>query len=1556
MNEPAVALGVTATATNATCRGGIGGFTLNATGGVPGYTYAYSTSSTISAALVTVTGANFTGIAPGAYYGFVKDLNGCVRSTGTTPFTIEQPAAISIVTASVTSQTGGNPTYQLRCVGDNTPITATIAETLLVGSTYTNPNVTVQLRRKTSPTTYVNIGSPQVVNNAGGFFSYASTPLPAGTYQLQVYYNLSSCSSDVQISGDLVIAEPPSALTFVSPTAIANVTCNGGANGSFIIRAQGGVPSAGSYTLQQVAGPVIGTLPLLAQGIDQTITGLRAGSYQFRIVDALACSTAVFPVNINEPQALTVGVQAYQPLLCAGANNAQLTLQATGGTGSANYQLTTINTAPVAGSWTGPTFTSLGPGTYYGWARDANGCVSSSVVQVVSPVAPLAINNLTTTLVDCQGGSNGTLSFSIGGGAAGNLPYAYTVTRTSPTTGVVQTGTAATAATVVAVTGLTKGTYRITANDNNGCTLPSPVDVLIDEKPPLAVVPSQTNVSCFGGSNGSAGVAITGGTAPYTVQWFNALSVQVGGTDFTPGSSTRNGLVAGTYTVRIRDANNCTNNIAQPWLEQTITITEPPLLVLNAATPTLNCNGDVGGITLSGQGGAGGYRYTEGTDAITPPLDANFSTTNTNYAKGAGTYYFWVKDGNGCVAVRTVTLTQPAALAATLQSKQDVLCNGSATGTANITVTGGTAPYSYSVDGNTWQTFTAPLNLTGLAAGSYIVRVRDVNNCTAANANFSITQPPAITLTLNGVPTASQCAVPTGSAAVTATGGVGALTTRWYLFNSPADSVLAATGTSISNASAGTYTVYTTDANNCVRKLLVAIPSVNGPTVSLASTQAPKCSDSADGAVTFNVSGGTSPYTFSWNDGATALNRSDLLGGVQYSLTVRDASGCNSSTIVTLVAPTPIALASLTQTNPSCNGGNDGQIAVTATGGTAPYTYTWTKPDNSTATGATLTALAAGDYTLAVRDGNNCVFMRVVTLVNPPALGVQVLVQRDPACAGVSNGELTVQGQGGTAPYTYNWTTPTGPATGSSLTALGAGAYALTMSDANGCSTVRNFTLTNPQTLVLSGTASNPLCNGTATGRLQLSTTGGTLPYRYTWSGPVDPGNTATGNNLPAGTYTIAVADANGCSVTRNFTLTDPPVLALSLAQRRNLTCNGSTDGTLAFTATGGTAPYAYAWTGPRNPGNVASSSSLVAGTYTLRVTDANGCVVTLGATLTQPAALTVSTKSNISPTCFGGSDGRLAIAIAGGTAPYTVRWNDNATDSTRTGLRAGSFAATVTDAAGCSANFNTTLVSPPQIPLNLAPRNRALCPGQLLAVNATVPGGGTYIYAWVGPGFISTSPSVLINAAGTYVLTVTNAQGCTRSDTLVVGISNTLLRAVYLAATTITQGDTLVAIELSTPVPERVEWRYPARVIRRQEGAYDKFFFPDTGTFALTMRAFLAGCVDSMTKRIRVNPRGGSVVNPGGQVAQSSVRIVEHRTMPNPTDGRFTVYIRLSDAATAYVQVVGVGSISPVFTWRLPASTEHTLPIQLPPLPPGIYVVYINTDGDRSSTKILLY
>jgi hypothetical protein len=547
----------------------------------------------------------------------------------------------------------------------------------------------------------------------------------------------------------------------------------------------------------------------------------------------------------------------------------------------------------------------------------------------------------------------------------------------------------------------------------------------------------------------------------------------------------------------------------------------------------------------------------------------------------------------------------------------------------------------------------------------------------------------------------------------------------------------------------GSYNIGTNQNNVAGFKtgngLVVITPLVVAPTATIAQNATIQCFGQSTASLTASVTGGTSPYTYSWApSGGNAATASGLAAGT-YTVTVTDANSATTTQTFNITQPTAI-VAMASSTNIACNGGNTGTATAAVTGGTPSYNYLWSNGGTS----ATINNLTAGVYTYTVTDTQGCTSSQSVTVTQPTALAVTTM-QTNVTCNGGNNGDAMVMVSGGTPNYQYSWM----PSGGNAATAsnLSVGTYTCTITDANGCTATQTVSITEPLPLVASATSTAILCSGDSS-TITVSASGGTGPYAGTGVFVV-----------AAGVHIYNISDANGCNTTLFDTITSPDPISVNVVTT-DVSCNGGTDGAINLTVGGGTPGYTFVWS---NSATTEDLTNLPAGSYTGMVTDANGCMDSGTVVINQPLAL-VATTTTTNPTTCGGTDGAINASITGGTPAYSYAWSNNATTEDLTGLAAGVYTCTVTDSMGCVSMFAATLGEPNPPAVTFFFQQNTICESDASLALSGSPAGGTFS----GPGVTGNTfdPSSL-NGAQTVVYTFTDPNTlCTASTQATISVS----------------------------------------------------------------------------------------------------------------------------------------------------------------------------------------
>ncbi len=802
-------------------------------------------------------------------------------------------------------------------------------------------------------------------------------------------------------------------------------------------------------------------------------------------------------------------------------------------------------------------------------------------------------------------------------------------------------------------------------------------------------------------------------------------------------------------------------------------------------------------------------------------------------------------------------------LASTISASSNASCNGLSDGSATVSPTGGTTPYTYLWnDANN----TTTASVSGLAAGSYTVTVTDNNGCTTTNS-VTITQPTVLVASVASSTNVSCNGLSDGSASTSGSGGT---TPYTYLWNDANNTTTATVG----GLPAGSYTVTITDNNGCSSTASVSITEPAALTSTISASSNASCNGLSDGAATVSPAGGTTPYTYLWNDAnnTSAASVSGLSAG-SYTVTITDNNGCTTSNSISITQPAVLVASVASSTNVSCNGLSDGAATTSASGGTTPYTYLWNDANNTTT--ATVSGLPAGSYAVTITDNNGCSSTALVSITEPTALTSTITASSNATCNGLSNGSATVSPAGGTTPYTYLWN-DINTTTTAAVNGLAAGNYTVTVTDNNGCTTTNSVTITQPAVLVASvATSTNVSCHGLSDGSATTSASGGTVPYTYLWNNASNT-TTASVSGLPVGTYTVTITDQNGCSSTTSVNITQPNVLTLSL-QKTNISCFGRTDGQISSSSNGGTTPYTYNWSNNRNTGNI---SGLSAGSYTVTLTDSKGCSNTATSSIVEPPKLeaTITADDTI---CINASKTLVANGL-GGTGNYTYTWSNNlGNNQTVTVLPASNtvYKVSVTDQNNCPEVVKSTSVKVRDISKDSIrlTNNGPICDGEAATLTPYFKGAiGPFTYSW-SDASLSGYQNQVINPANstTYIFSVADA--CNNSISASSRVEVDTRPTLNYGDTTVRGCDPLtVRLSNNTPSNYTYNWQFGDGSTSKQ--ANPIYTYKTPGTYLIKYNVISnKGCesVYGGTFRVKVDPTPVSEINASARVVNIETPVI---------------------------------------------------------------------------------
>ncbi|QFZ55715.1 T9SS type B sorting domain-containing protein [Oceanihabitans sp. IOP_32] len=1406
--EPTAALALSASATNVHCNDFESDITVTATDGTPNYTYAavvsgagpplaanYSANNPI--AVNTNLGADLV------WDVYVRDANGCIALT---TVTIAEDALPTVTVPSVPSNqctvasgftftatgtgvapleysiNGGasyqsSPTFTVNAPGtytvtirDGNGCTATSATDVEVFAPLTaSALLTQDLTCFPTPDASIDItvsggNAPYSyeVSSDGGvtYTSITGSPFTttiAGTYQFLIT-DANSCT----IVTDPIVVNTPVNPSITAVAVSQAINCNAEETGALDITidtTQGEAPFVINVN-NDTTGTNYGT---------QT-TGLAAGDYTITVTDAKGCIDTT-TITITEPDPINFNLTNVE-ITCnnpGGSDLGSITVEnVTGGTGPFTYYISNNfgdviagnpHNAPTGGDHT---FTIIDYGIYTVNVVDANGCSLSQQITMASPPSDLDIV-VTPTVVDCASGGTVTVeAISLLG--SGNYAFGILEFNSAPYT-TTWFGPDTPGGNIYTFTNLTPGVvYTFVVHDiTTDCYFVKSADVAIPPASPLTSSVTANNVECQGENNGSVTFTIDNfdsTTTSVDYQIFRAFSNQpVGaigttpvtfGTPVTITTPSPGTLAPGQYYVQFTETGTgIYNGCESASVIFEITESARPLNLTASVVSNENCSA-LGVISAVASDGTGPYQYQilPDTDPAPTATSGGWGTSNT-FNRSAGNYIVYALDAYACVAPSAaVTLTRDA------DPTIDPVPQQCFTGAPiNITLTGTTfspTGVTYSIGG----AYQASPNFTITAAGTYSVSIRDANGCTAT-VPF-VVEPP---LLLDAVLDADlTCGAP-ATITLNPSGGTGTYTIYEESSDGGANYALLA-GPTFNTTTAGTYIFRVTDSQGCqaVSNEIVVTPNTS-PTLTHVQTNV-SCNGGSDGSITLTPANGIAPYEFSIDGGATyqSSNVFSGLGAGTYNFIVRDAKNCTGTLAVTITEPPVLGGTGVLTQGLTCGAGNATQpalITITATGGTAPYTFSFDGV-NYTSTNTYATTVA-GTVTAYVRDANGCDIAAPIT-VNVPALSVPTdltFAATAVTCINTSS-DVTVTTTGGVGPLVYDIIAPataTGNTTGATtgvFTGLAPDTYVFRVTDDNGCTYEESHTVAPVTNITVSGTVvADVSCSGGNDGAVDFTVGqfAGTYSYVINSGTPVI-GQTNTSINitgLSVGPQTIVVTDdVTGCTDTFTVDVREPAAVALTLVDNINANCNFGAQVTVQ--GSGGTAPYQYAFVldgsaptaADYSSNNTAVLDPATSADWDVWVLDSNGCNDMIDLVIATDSLPTFTVTG--SPCISATNDFSFAVNVTSGVGPYEFSIGNGFQPSPNfTVNAAGTYTVTVRDVNGCTAAATYTIDEP--IDLTLDPIDPS-CSDDDGVITVTGFGGtGNYAY--------SISPNVGITLTG---------------------------------------------------------------------------------------------------------------------------------------------------------------------------------------------------------------
>jgi len=1530
LGQPGKLVPIIASQSNVLCKSGSdGAVSLGASGGISPYQYSKDGTN-----FQGTTG--FTSFAAGTYLFTVKDAKGCVKTINAT---ITEPSFLAAT---------ANTTQQVSCFGGNNGI------------------IQVSGSGGTSPYQYSNNGTAYLSANS---FS----GLTVGNYSFWV----KDANGCVKTTANTSITQPTDIVSVIS---IKNdVKCFNGNDGSLTVVATGGT----------------GTFSYAKDGsnfqVSSNFLNLTAQTYTISVKDQNAC-VKTLTAQILQPAAFEVRPVSNQNLSCFGNNTGRLEVLGTGGTPTYLYS---IDNATFQSS---NVFTGLAAGIYTIYAKDAHNCLFNLGNNVLSQPNEIVVNLLEKLDVDCDYYQKGAFKVAATGGI-GSFTYNLSGQdlKFNPVTGQANsTG---------AFTDLFAGNYTINTQDATGCAKSFPVTIVPKNShitfQVSKVLPSNCNVldgsitinsvgggndpyqyrlstqNTFGNNknfsglrNGKYIVSVADGlcayhqavdlslpnslSANYTV---NPISCQVpngnlsisntsggngnynfsiDGTNFS-NNAVFNNLSPNIYAITIKDSPQTCQSVLSIELKEQ----NRADLTLSSKTDILCYGANTGVISMIGNNNVGPFNYALNQKT-------SFGPNGTFTGLTAGNYKVYARTGIGCWDSLKVSLSQPTILTGSL-TKKDNDCFGDKTAYINTAASGGVSPYTYSLDG---LNYGSSITFNSLVAGNYTVSIKDANGCILPK-DIILNQPSLLIPTASIGQNVSCFAGIDGRVILSASGG-----TSPYVFSG--DGLNFTSEQSFGNLKADSYRYFVKDAKGCnqtTTPITVTQPPLLVPKVTAISNI--KCFGGSDGVIELAASGGVEPYQYS-SELNNYGNSPRLTGFVvgSYTLYVRDANGCVKQTQQDLSQPRILKVNSSVSKNVSCFEGSDGELVATSEGGVSPYQYAI--DEVSFKDSPNFKELKAQNFIVTVKDANNCLQKTNAVGISQPALLIPNLVsQTDVSCFGGSDGKINANAAGGTSPYQYALDGMTFESN-QSFTGLKKQGYVLSVKDSKACVKTLNVNINQPDDLVLNAIYSEVIpCFGDAKGVALIKVAGGTAKYSYS-KDDINYLDSDTFSELKAGDYTFYVKDANKCQKKVNLTLTQPDLLELSLVKASNPLCLGDENGKIELLAKGGNSDYTYILDNVKK-NSEGIFTNLTESEYALRVIDKKGCKQNITPVkLTWPKALSASVISE-DPKCVGDENGKITLNLTGGIFPYTATTSNTSSDFTDRytfdKLPAGQYKFGLNDKNGCKLSLTVKLAEPQTLNPIVFDAPKEVCIGQIVSLEAKNP---NRIIQWYRNGKeFSKEQKIDISEPDDYSVSVKNVSGCEVTGKYSLVNNKNALKVDFILPTQAFVGDTIVALDITKPMPNNITWLLPKDTYVIEQNGNKCIFSPTyAGDKKIGLLAKSGDCQNLVFRSIKIfNLDEVDKTDPEYKYKSQPITTVV--IFPNPNHGLFNLKIDLKEPTQLKMQLFKVNTGELVYSEILLPKTNalnaiHTYPFDLD-LRQGIYSLLLEVGVQKLYYKIII-
>ncbi len=905
---------------------------------------------------------------------------------------------------------------------------------------------------------------------------------------------------------------------------------------------------------------------------------------------------------------------------------------------------------------------------------------------------------------------------------------------------------------------LPAGNYTIDVEDGNG-TMASPIDIqLIDPSAIEVIITNAEDVSCYGYENGTIEVDVIGGAG--------SIVYSIDGVNFSSSSLFTN-LGSDSYIITVLDDNGCEGESIQ------VSILEPdPFLINLDSLLAPECGTNNGLIIAEGEGGLplmGEYTYlldslTYDTimiggvlvDTIYHDTIAIISTDTLGVFENlySGTYNISAIDENGCATVLdSVVLNEGEAIQINiLDSNLDLLCSEDTDGFVEIDASGTIGPYTYSSDG---INFTSQGLYNNLSPDSYIFYVMDGADC-VNSIQVEVSSPDP--LELNIVETnALVCNGATdGQITLSAAGGAGDYTFYQDNLANPIPDVL-------NNLGSGNLNIIVQDENMCTFEANYFVSEPAAINITIDNIVEVECFGDETGEVQVSADGGNGALSFTIG---TETNASGFFNGLTsgaYTVIVTDENECTSEEIIEIAQTSDLQLDIVIMEEVSCNGDTNGAFSLNGAGGTGDYMYSL---DGVNFTSQEVyTGFSGGLYDVFVADGNDCITIGTVELVEPDVIELDLVQLEFLDCYGDTDAIIRLNGLGGSGNYTFS------NGLSSNSTGLfenqGGGSFTFSVVDENDCSETVSYTIEEPDEIIFFITEEiDNTCEGKTVGSITAAANGGTgiLIYSIPGQGLNDSG---VFENLGADDYNVIVTDINGCSQSEIVSIENTIFIDLSLDAKTDPSCFGGNNGTIEVSVSGGGGGEVFSIGSMSNSNGI--FTGLAADTYEVEVLDAAGCIGTVTVEIEQPDLVELTNIEVTQVSCFGDADGSVELSATGGTGviSYTVNGETNTT-GVFTDLPKGVYTYLIEDEKGCSISLQDnefTITEPSEISIMISVLAPIECFGDLSGSIEFSATGGNGGYSYTIPGVGNSDGVFEQMGAGEYIVITTDQNGCMKEN-----------------------------------------------------------------------------------------------------------------------------------------------------------------------------------------------